>query len=110
MMKKEVRRETDESKKRTHCVSTRFSPDELIQLDERRGKYARGEYVRLAFLKSLPPPAPPAINLEAWAALSKVAGNLATLATAMRAGEYVELDKIKAELEDFRLKLIGVGR
>jgi hypothetical protein len=81
---------------------------ELYLLDERRGKYGRGEYLRLAFYGELPPQAPSAINRQAWLALSKVAGNLATMATAMRRGDYIPLDQIKTEIEDFRRELIGV--
>ncbi len=108
MKKKEIRRNQDKGQLRTHCVSSRLSKEEIALLDERRGKYARGEYLRLAFLRSLPPAPVPAINREAWLALSKVAGNLETLATAMRGGEYIPLDQIKEAVEDFRMELIGV--
>lgn len=108
-MEKETRRNRDQEKLRSHCVSCRMNEDELYQLDQRRGKYRRGEYIRLAFFDSLPPSAPPAMNREAWLVLSKIAGNLATLATAMRGGEYIPFDQIKAEVEDFRKKLIGIN-
>ena len=108
--KKESRRNREPSEKRTHCVSCRMNDSEIAVLDQRRGKYARGEYLRLAFNSALPPAAPPAINREAWLALSKVAGNLATMAVAMRGGEYIPLDEIKAEIEDFRRQLIGVKK
>jgi hypothetical protein len=108
MKKKEIRRNSDRDQIRTHCVSSRMSTEELALLDERRGKYARGEYLRLAFLKSLPPAPVPALNREAWLVLSKCAGNLETLATAMRGGDYIPLDLIKDAVEDFRRELIGV--
>jgi hypothetical protein len=85
-----------------------LNKDELALLDNRRGKYTRGEYLRRSFLRSLPRSPPPEINREAWLALSKVAGNIATIATAMRTGEYIPLDQIKAEIEAFRRELIGV--
>ncbi len=62
----------------------------------------------MAFLKELPPPAPPEINREAWANLAKVTGNLATLATAMRAGEHINFEEINNELKEFRNQLIGL--
>lgn len=108
-MEEEIRRNQEPEKKRRHCVSCRMNEDELHELDQRRGKYTRGEYLRLALFSSLPPAAPPSLNREAWLALSKVAGNLATIATAMRGGEYMPLDEIRAEVEEFRHKLIGVN-
>lgn len=102
------RRNTDTQKIRNHCVSCRMNPEELQLLDDRRGKYARGEYLRMAFLKELPPQPPPEINRKAWANLAKVTGNLATLATAMRAGGHVDLEEITQELKEFRNQLIGM--
>lgn len=104
----ENRRTTKGAELRTHCVSSRLNPDELDLLDTRRGKYARGEYLRMAFLHELPPQPPPEINREAWQNLSKVSGNLATIATAMRGGEHIELEEILTELKEFRRQLIGL--
>lgn len=95
---------------RGHCVSVRLNPDELARLDAERGAYRRGEWLRRVWLGSVPPAPVPPINREAWFALSKVAGNLATIATAMRGGEYVELSKINAEVAAFRNALIGVKK
>lgn len=91
--------------KREHCVSSRFNAAELLRLDEIRGQMQRGEYLRSAAFGQLPEPIP-AINLEAWRVLSKVAGNLATVAAAMRSGEYKHLDEIQHALDDLRLALI----
>lgn len=103
----ESRRNREPSELRSHCVSCRMNDSEIAQLDARRGKYARGEYLRLALNSALPPPAPPEINREAWVTLAKAAGNLATMATAMRGGEYVPLDEITTAIADFRRELIG---
>ena len=92
--------------KRQHCVSSRFNTDELARLDEARGQMQRGEYLRSAAFGQLPQPIP-AINLQAWQVLSKVAGNLATLATAMRGGEYAHLDEIQHAVDALRLALIS---
>ncbi len=106
----EQRRNYGSSELRTHCVSVRMNAKELADLDDRRGKYARGEYLRLAFAKKLPPPAPPEINRKAWVELSKSTGNLATLATAMRDGEYISLDDITSAVTDFRRQLIAAKK
>ena len=87
-----------------------MNDSEIAILDERRGKYTRGEYLRLVFTEAPPPAAPPAINREAWVTLAKAAGNLATLATAMRGGEYVLLDDINSAIADFRRQLIGAKK
>ena len=92
--------------KREHCVSSRFNAAELVRLDEARGQMQRGEYLRSAAFGMLPAPIP-AINLEAWQVLSKVAGNLATVAMAMRAGEYKHLDEIQHAVDALRMALIS---
>ena len=91
---------------REHSVNSRYSSGELAELDRLRGPIPRGVFQRRAVLGTVPHTIPP-INIEAWRDLSRVSGNLATLATAMRAGEYVEIDEIRLALADFRLKLIA---
>ena len=89
--------------KREHGVSSRLNSAELLSLDAARGRMRRGEYLRNAAFGQLPAPIP-ATKLEAWRVLSEVAGNLATVATAMRAGEYKHLDEVKHVLDDLRLR------
>ena len=91
---------------REHSVNSRYTPIELAELDRLRGPIPRGVYQRRAVLGTVPHVIPP-INIEAWRELARVAGNLATLATSMRSGEYVEIDEIKLVLAEFRLKLIA---
>ena len=91
--------------KRKIQVKTMFLPCEAAILDARRGSISRGAYLRLAAINSLPPQVP-AINHAAWLEISKVSGNLATLATAMRAGHYIELETIRSELFRFRVALL----
>ena len=92
--------------KRSHCVSSRMSLSELAWLDDNRGAHRRGEYLRIAAMDKIPPTIP-AINVEAWSTLAKAAGNLATLATAMRSGTYIDMGDINAQLKEFRMALIG---
>lgn len=91
---------------RGHSVNSRYTTVELAELDRLRGPVPRGVYQRRAVLGTIPHVIPP-INIEAWRELARVAGNLATLATAMRNGDYIEIDEIKLALSEFRLKLIA---
>ncbi len=45
----------DESAYRNHCVSVRLNDAELAILEGKRGKYARGEWLRMSCLDKLPP-------------------------------------------------------
>lgn len=65
---------------RTHCVSVRLAPAELAELDSQRGPYRRGEWLRLAWQRALPPAPPPELNRRAWAELARAAANLNQLA------------------------------
>jgi hypothetical protein len=91
--------------KRTHCVSVRLSPAELSLLDSRRGRNQRGSYLRACLLDKLPPVIPP-VNLSLYSDLGRALGNLATVATAMRSGKYVELPEVLQAVRDLRLRLI----
>ena len=67
--------------RRRHTVSSRFTPDELAALDERRAtvRMRRGEYLRRAALQDGPATIP-AINRDAWTALARTASNLNQIA------------------------------
>lgn len=92
---------------RTVQIKSMLSPDELAVLDARRGRFCRGTYLRLAAIDQLPPVVPE-LNRQAWRTLSRAAGNLSTLATDMRAGQFIESSKIRAELSEFRTALISL--
>jgi len=104
-------RRLDAETKRDHCVSVRLNPGELDQLDLQREKVSmqRGEYLRAAALHKLPPTIPE-LNREAWADLGRALGNLSTIATAMRGGDYRALEEIQAAVKDLRSSLIGVKK
>ena len=61
--------------KRGHCVSVRLNPSELAQLDARRGRFQRGEWIRMAAIDQLAPTVP-SVNVQAWAELAKLADRL----------------------------------
>lgn len=92
--------------RREHCISVRVNAAELAQLDERRGPYQRGEWLRIAALDKLPPTIP-AINSQAWAELARAAANLNQLAKAMNAGDKIEKGGLRDTLGKFRAALIG---
>lgn len=96
----------DPAAKRDHCVSVRLNAEELSLLDSRRGKFQRGEWMRMATLETLPP-AIPALNLEAWRELSHAAGNLNQIARALNQGDKVERGGLRDQLAVFRAALIG---
>lgn len=100
--------EQDPAAKRTHCISVRMNAAELAALDSRRGQYARGEYLRLAFFDALPPVIPE-LNREAWVELSRAASNLNQLAKAYNEGDALDPDSLRNHLAAFRDALIGAG-
>ena len=91
--------------KRDYCVSVRLHSDEVAILDSRRQRNQRGSYMR-AILLDKTPPVIPAINQQLHKDLGRGLGNLATLATSMRAGQYVELPEVLQAVRDLRLILI----
>lgn len=92
--------------KREHCVSVRLNAAELAKLDVTRGKFQRGEWLRMAALDKLPPVIP-AINTEAWSELARAAANLNQIAKALNAGDKVERGGLRDQLAQFRAALIG---
>lgn len=93
---------------RTVSVACRLTDAELGQLLSGKPKgMSNGEWLRTrALARRLPRPVPE-LNLEAWRVLAKVAGNLATVATAMRGGEWVEEFEVRRQIDSLRLALIG---
>lgn len=101
---------------RVHSVSCRLTDAELADLDERRGKVARGEWLRLAAL-STPPRIVPELNATAWAELARTASNLNQLTRALHEGRWEATDAAAANaalvtlshrLQAVRAQLIGL--
>ncbi len=95
------------SERRTHCVSVRLSIAELADLDERRGPYTRGRWMRMAALSQVPPTIP-VVNREAWLELSRAAANLNQLARHLNEGAQSDTERIMSELREFRAALLGI--
>ena len=91
--------------KRLRCVSVRLNADELDLLDMKRQKMQRGSFFRAMLIEKMPVFIPQ-INKEMHLNLGRSLGNLATVSTAMRAGNFVELDEIKKAVHALRLSLI----
>lgn len=95
-------------KTRTHCVSTRFDPEELAALDRWRGRMRRGQFVRHCLFSTAKPVVVPEVNRTAWAELARVAGNLNQLARHLNTGGAAEVREVLAEVQAVRQKLIGL--
>lgn len=106
MGRKNITREDPERGHRTACVTSRFSPAELEQLEAWRGEVPRGEYVRKTLLGRPPRPVPK-INADAYRELARAAGNLNQLARRMNEGGE-NIEEIRAELKTFRFCLLGM--
>jgi hypothetical protein len=98
--------------KRDHCVSARLNVRELAQLDAQRGRFQRGEWLRMAALDQLPPTVPEA-NARAWGELARLAANLNQAQAAINRGDadghQVDLlDDLRAAVAALRRELVGV--
>lgn len=98
--------------KRGHCVSVRLNRGELAQLDGVRGRFQRGQWLRMAALDQLPPVVP-ALNVKAWAELARLAGNLNQAQAVINRGNgdthQIELlEDIRKAVATLRRELIGV--
>ncbi|EBP9818637.1 ATP-binding protein [Salmonella enterica] len=86
---------------RTHCVSVRLNEEELNILNDKRGEYKKGEWLRMASLNTLPPVLPE-INRAAWVELGRLAKDLNHLLKL--------LDKKSPDSELTRTELFAIMR
>jgi hypothetical protein len=105
LTRKHTNKKLDVAEKRVHCVSVRLSPIELAELDAHRGKYQRGEALRMAALVSLPTPISK-LDKDAWIALGKSANNLNQLTRSLNSKEVIEVFQIREILAEFRTALL----
>ncbi|EKN4026662.1 hypothetical protein NUF78_001216 [Yersinia enterocolitica] len=119
-MKKYYKRDTasccniskpEDSSKREYCISVRLNNKELDILNVNRGSYKKGEWLRMAFLHKLPSIIP-AINTEAWKALSEISHKLNRIALHIDGKSkesqltHTELFAVKRQLEELRCNLL----
>lgn len=93
---------------RTHCVSVRLNGDELNQLDNYRGKMARGEWLRCAGLDRLPAIIPEP-NIEKWQELARAASNLNQIAKILNGYRGItdqQFEPVRKALVEFRDSLL----
>ena len=74
--------------RRTHTISVRLNPTEVALLDAKRGRLARGEWMRAALLNRWPPAAPNPIAVAQWRALARVGSNLTQIAAAINSARF----------------------
>ena len=92
--------------KRGHCVSVRLNRGELAQHEGVLGRFHRGQWLRMAALDQLPPVVP-ALNVEAWTSLARLAGNLNQAQLAINRGDG---DMHQIELLEELLKAVAALR
>jgi hypothetical protein len=102
-----------DAERRVHCVAARLTADELAQLDSARGRFQRGEWMRMAGIGRLPPTIPQA-NLQAWAALATAVSNLNQYQAAInqniaQAIPADVLDALRDGVQSLRRDLIGAN-
>ncbi|EPL9848237.1 hypothetical protein [Klebsiella pneumoniae] len=96
---------------RTHCISVRLNEKELDILNSQRKTYSKGEWLRMVLLQNLPPVIP-AINTEAWKALTVISQKLNRIATHIDCKSkdsqltHTELFAVKRQLEELRHNLL----
>ncbi len=90
-----------------HCVSVRFSAEELEKIDAYRGKIPRGTWCRRAII-GRPIPVIPEPCREAYAETARWASALSQIAHHLNRGEAPDIDMIKRDLSLFRRSLLGL--
>jgi len=99
-----------DAERRIHTVSVRLNDSELSRLEKSRGKYQRGEWLRMAAIDKMPPTIP-TINHEAWTELSRAASNINQLSKYVNQNDPTGnefMDKLRTQLIEFRNQLIGM--
>ena len=103
----------DATDKRVHCVSVRLNDGELAKMDALRGRYQRGEWMRMAGIGKLPPTIP-SINLKAWVVLATAVSNLNQYQAAINQGNAHAipsnvLEALRDQVQALRRDLIGAN-
>lgn len=97
---------------RIHCVSVRLNNAELNTLDHQRQQYAKGEWLRMCFMKNQPVVVPE-INRAAWKTFGEINHRLNEIVNHLNAKQScspltkTELFAVKRELKELRQKLIN---
>jgi len=96
---------------RLSCVSVRLNSSELSKLDKERDKHAKGEWLRMCFMKNQPVVVPE-INRVAWKMFGEINHRLNEIVNHLNAKQScnpltkTELFAIKRQISELRSRLL----
>lgn len=96
---------------RFSCVSVRLNSSELSKLNKERDKHAKGEWLRMCFMKNQPVVVPE-INRSAWKTLGEINRRLNEIVNHLNAKQSfspltkTEIFAVKRQITDLRSRLI----
>ncbi|WP_168421582.1 hypothetical protein [Erwinia amylovora] len=97
---------------RTHCVSVRLNNYELVKLNEERKQFAKGEWLRMCFIKNQPTVVPE-INQSAWKTFGEINQRLNEILNHLNARQsyspltQTELFVVKRQISELRSRLLS---
>lgn len=97
---------------RIHCVSVRLNNAELVKLNEERNQHAKGEWLRMCFMKNQPAVIPE-INRSAWKTFGEINQRLNEILNHLNAKQScnpltnTELFVVKRQISDLRSRLLS---
>lgn len=97
---------------RKHTVAVRLNDGELAILERKRGKYARGEWLRMSCLDKLPPQLQ-VRDVELYNSLNKTLGAIGAIIKTDRnltPDQEQNLDNLKNLIYDFQSSIIRGGK
>jgi len=96
---------------RLSCVSVRLNSSELSKLDKERDKHAKGEWLRMCFMKNQPVVVPE-INRVAWKMFGEINHRLNEIVNHLNAKQScnpltkTELFAVKRQISELRSRLL----
>lgn len=96
---------------RIHCISVRFNNSELNKLEHERKGYAKGEWLRMCFMKNQPVVVPE-INRVAWKMFGEINHRLNVIVNHLNAKQScnpltkTELFAVKRQISELRSRLL----
>jgi len=96
---------------RTNCISVRLNSAELFTLNEQRREFARGEWLRMCFMKNQPVVVPE-INRVAWKMFGEINHRLNEIVSHLNAKQScnpltkTELFAVKRQITELRSRLL----
>ncbi|PWK10439.1 hypothetical protein [Pantoea ananatis] len=97
---------------RIHCVSVRLNNAELNTLDHQRQQYAKGEWLRMCFMKNRPVVVPE-INRAAWKMFGEINHRLNDIVNHLNTKQScnpltkTELFAVKRQISELRSRLLN---